>query len=201
MSVCIILDTSTLTYMHESWLHGVRSAVHHAREPVTHPRTQEALARRRVAEYLSRVLGDYCLYGATCYVTKSIKDEVEVLAGEYRDLYEAIKDFLDKARVGEVSAVATREFEFVKSVAERRGYRVVESPELEWRLKRRGIRALTYGDIEAIATALSRGCTLVTGDKDVYQLAREVGAKVLYLYEDYVQEPIKRVAKRVLPRR
>ena len=188
MSEELVWDTSSLSHALEDYSHGavsaymsVRSGALRRRYFITWERVKNALLRRHRSEHESRRLLTSCdgvTY--TCSVPVEVYRELErsprlrrtarVVFGEARDV---------EAEYYRVNRLA---YGFSKVFRPRLGIlrvsptyvRIVEGAMVEL-----GIR-VHYADVRALALALERGATLVTGDRNLAKLAEYLGVKTIY---------------------
>jgi len=187
----LIWDTSSLSHALEDYSHGAVSAYMSVRRSalkkryfITWDRVKKALLRRHRSEYESRKLLTSCDgYTHTCTIPLEV----------YRELTRSPRlRRIARVVLGELEEVE-REYYRVNRLAY--GFSKVFKPRLGIGMPSResvrkvreamemlGIR-VHHADMYALALALDRGATLVTGDNNLAKLARYLGVDVVYTLE------------------
>jgi len=187
----LIWDTSSLSHALEDYSHGAVSAYMSVRRSalkrryfITWDRVKRALLRRHKSEYESRKLLTSCDgYTHTCTIPLEVYREL-IRSPKLRRIARVVLGELEEVE-REYYRVNRMAYGFSKVFKPRLGIST-PSEESVKRVRRAmeelGIR-VHYADVYALALALDRGATLVTGDRNLAKLAEYLGVSVIYTLE------------------
>ena len=190
MSEELVWDTSSLSHAFEEYSHSAVSAYMSERKKalrkkyiVTWEDVKEALLRRHRSEYESRKMLSLCdgeTY--TCYIPEEVMEELRrsrrILhsARVLLDPYSVEEEYVRKNRLAEGFARVFRPRLIIERAPRSYVRRVIEAS------RQLGIK-IHYADVYALALAMAKGATLVTGDGRLAELAKMLGVKVRYTLE------------------
>jgi len=186
----LVWDTSSLSHAFEEYSHSAVSAYMSVRKRALEKKyfvmwddVKKALLRRHDSEYESRRMLTLCdgeTY--TCYIPEEVLDELRRSpralhsAMTLIDPYRIEEEYVRKNRLAEGFARVFRPRLIISKAPMNYVRRVIEAS------RRYGIR-IHYADVYALALAMSKNATLVTGDRRLADLARMLGVKVKYTLE------------------
>lgn len=180
-------DTSSLSHAFEEYSHSVMSAYMSEHKKalekryfVTWEDVKRALLRRHRSEYESRRMLSLCDGEAyTCYIPEEVRDELRKSSRIWHsamvllDPYRVEEEYVRKNRLAEGFARVFRPRLIIERAPMSYVRRVIEAS------RQLGIR-VHYADVRALALAMAKNATLVTGDRRLAELARMLGVKVKY---------------------
>lgn len=163
---CFIIDTNVLRYCVETREEAIKAAFQY-------PNPKLALQRRLTAQKISRAV----IATKKVIVPRTVKEEIT--RTKERDLRERMLKLIQQLKEIDDSKEGIEE---IKKELQKISVLIVDR-NTEWQLKRMRRLAITEEDARLLAIAKKLNAILVTGDRQVAEVAKKLGIRVLYLFD------------------